>query len=111
LDRLVAAKRTAKRLIRPVGDHLVRVGVRRGCGTGLKDVDDKVFVEFAFLDLFGGLLDGVRQPRLEQTEFAVDQGGCALNLRQRPDESAWQAQPADRKILTGALRARTVVRA
>src|SRR5438270_13811187 len=111
MDRLAAAKRTAKHLIRPVGDHLVRAGVRRGSGTGLKDVDDKVSVEFAFLELFGGLLDGVRQPRLEQAQFAVDQGGRAFDLRQRPDESAWQAQPADRKILTGALRARTVVRA
>ena len=109
MDRLSGAARLTEDLVCPVGDHFVRIGIRRCPRAGLKDIDDEVLVELTFFDLLGCLLNRVGETGLEQPQLGVDECGYALDLRQGADEAARETQITDRKVLPGALGARPVV--
>ena len=106
---LPGAQRLAQDLVGPVGDHLIRVGVRRRPGAGLEDVDHEIPVKFAFLDFLGGLLDRVGQAGLQQSKARVHQRSRPLDLGQGADKAMRHAQIADRKVLAGALGAGAVI--
>ena len=55
----------------PVGDHFIRVCVRARAGTGLKNVDRKMFIQFTVDHFFGSLDDQRRAFGIEQTEIMI----------------------------------------
>ena len=106
MDRLVAAC-AAEELDCPVGNHLVGVHVRRGAGTGLKNVHRELRIQFSIDHFLGCFLDGLGNVPGQETETGIGRGGKFLDEPQRPNKFSWKAQLTDRKVLdgTGGLRA------
>ena len=86
-----------------VRDDLVHVGVRRGAGAGLVDVDREVVVVAALGDLGGGRGDRLGDRPLEEAELGVRLGCGLLDLGERPQEAAREALAGDREVEDGAL--------
>ena len=87
MNRFVAAF-AAEDLAGAVGDHLVRVHVGGGAGTGLENIHHKLMVPFAVDDLLRGLLDGRRNFRRHVTQTGIRGGRVLLDQAQRADELA-----------------------
>src|SRR4051794_22211906 len=100
----------AEQLRGAVSDDLVGVGVGRGSGTGLKDVQDELIVKSTrwLGDLIGGFGDGVGLVWFEQAEVAIGARGGGFDGAECPDEASIETFAADREILDRALRGSSV---
>src|SRR5204862_8170453 len=78
-------------------------------GAGLVDVERKVRVELAVVDLESGFLDGLGERRVDHSDRRVLERGLALDQPERGDEAALEAQARDRKVLPRALGLRAPV--
>ncbi len=85
------------------GDHLVRVHVRGGAGSGLEDVEGKMIVVPPLRHLGGRGGDRFRHRGGEEGEFAVRLGGRTLHQAERVQERGGEFEPAHAEILHGAL--------
>ncbi len=87
-------------------DHFVRVHVRARARAGLENVNGKLRIMLAGLDIGRRGVDGARDLGIQQLEPGVGAGGGLLHQAQCADEGARQGVPADGKIVHGALRLR-----
>ncbi len=71
VNGIARADRLVRELATAVRDHLVRVRVRAGAGTGLENIEREMLVELAFGHFLGGLHDQRRAVRIEQSEIVV----------------------------------------
>src|SRR5438270_277090 len=79
MDALVLAEPTAKNLLRPIRDHLVRIHVKANAGSGLKYVHNKFAIPLTVNHFLCGGDDGVGYLGIHKTEFLVSFGGGAFN--------------------------------
>src|SRR5690606_10832047 len=111
VQRRVVAARATQDLERPVGDHLVRVHVRRGARTALDDVDDELLVQRAAEDLLAGPLDRGAALRVEQPQRLVRLRRRLLDRGERPHEIGIDRdrRSGDREVLDRAQRVHAVI--
>jgi hypothetical protein len=83
---VVIAPLAARQLEGAVGDHLVRVHVRRRPGAPLDHVDEEVLVMTSRAELLRGTHDHVAHRTREQTELLVRERGGLLHHGERLDE-------------------------
>ena len=96
VHRLLRAERGAQELVGPVGNHLVRVHVPGGAGTGLEHVDGEVRVPFPLRDFLRGRAD--RAPR------SAAPAGPARRSRRPPPASPVRGRAPGRRGSAGRRR-------
>ena len=82
----------------------------RCAGSGLVHVDDELIAKHAAEDFIGGSDDRARDVGVQPSEPRVGFGRAFLDEDGRGNQIGGRMQPADRKVLDGALRLRAVVR-
>src|SRR5438105_13697107 len=94
-------------------NDLVGVGVGRRTGASLENIQHELVVERAGRagHLVGGFGDGFGLVCVQNAELAIRACRGGFEGAQRPDEASVEAFPADGKVLDGALRGGTVIRA
>ena len=95
-------KITAQELAGPIGDDFVGVGVCRGTGAGLEDVQHEVAVELSVYDFLGRSHDGIANALVEQAQGHIAAGGGLLDETKGADEGSRETQAADGKVQHGA---------
>jgi hypothetical protein len=99
-----SADAEAEALISKVGDHFVGVGVRRGAGPGLVNVDRELHVVFAFGNFLRGADDCFGALLIEFAELEISLCGGGLEVPERMDHRGRHGLVRDWKILDGASR-------
>ena len=99
MNVLVLAERAAQQLGGAVGDDLVAIHVEADAGARLEDVHYEFVIPLALLNFLSGRNDRVGRLFVNQSQLAVSFGGRLLHHRDRADERAVGAQPADGKVL------------
>ena len=97
VDEAVATV-AAEQLRGAVRDDLVGVGVGGRAGTGLEDVQHKVFVERAVDHFIRRRHDGAAKGAVEQAQLDVGLGGSLLDEGQGANEAPWKTEVADGKV-------------
>ena len=112
MNELVVAALVARELECAVGDHLVRVHVRRRSRAALDHVDEEVLVVSAAANLARGTRDEVGDLLRQQPELRIRERRCFLDRRERLDERRELAQrhAGDREVLERAQRLHAVER-
>ena len=110
VNRIARADRFAGQLAAAVRDHFVRVRVRARAGTGLENVERKMFVELALGHFFRGLHDERAALRIEQTKIVIGLRGRPFDQTERANERPRKTLAADREIQDRALRRSAVER-
>ena len=81
-----------------LGDHLVRVHVRRGARAGLEDVDRELVVVLALGHLVTGAGDALGDLGVEQAELGVDARGLGLDAAEPAHHRCRHALARDREV-------------
>ena len=81
-----------------VGDHLVRVHVRRRAGAGLEGVDGELVVVLAVADLVAGGGDPLGEVGVELAELGVDPRRGGLQAAEPVDDGGGDRVPGDREV-------------
>ena len=79
-------------------DHLVRIHVRRGPGSGLEDVDRKLVVELARRHTVAGLGDALRLVLVEESELGVHACGGGLDPAEPASDRGRNRLARDREV-------------
>ena len=86
VNRILRADRFAGELAATIRDDFVRVRVRARAGTGLENVERKMFVEFSLDHFFRRLHDEGGAMRVEQTEIVIRLRGGPFDQTERANE-------------------------
>jgi len=86
--------------------HLVGIHVRTRTRSGLEDIDREVLVVVAIGHGQRRFLDGHRDIALDEAQLGIGAGCGPFDQAQRRNKLARHLQPADRKVIHGALRLR-----
>src|SRR5262245_50902923 len=92
-----------------VGDYFVGIHVSRSRAAGLEDIYREFGVQVTVRHLRCRLNDRVTNARFEIAEVHVCPRTRTFDETQRLDEAAGKDESADREILNGARRLRTVI--
>ena len=98
MNRLARANRFSRQLGTPVRYDFVGVGIRAGAGTGLKNIERKMFIQFPLDHFFRRLDDQGAASGVEQPKIVVRLRGRPFDQTEGADEWATEAVTADRKI-------------
>ena len=98
MNVLARSDRFACKLRTTVRNHFVGVRVCARSGTGLKNVERKMIVEFSFHNLFSRLHDQRCALGIQQTQVVIRLPGRPFDQTQRANERARKSVAAHRKI-------------
>ncbi len=110
VNRIFCADWFAGKLTATIRDDFIGVGVRARAGTGLENVERKMFVEFSFDHFFGRLHDEGGPMRVEQTEIVIGLRRGPFDQTERANEWPGEAISTDRKIQDRPLGRRSIQR-
>src|SRR5688500_4503678 len=108
----VVAPLASENLPRAMGDHLIRVHVRRWAGAALDHVDAEMIVMESFANFGGGLGDCVENLRAQEIHLVIRESGGFLHRGERRDEAGKfpELDAGYREVLHGAERLDNVKR-
>src|ERR1051326_939131 len=103
------ATRSSQKFAGTIGNDLVRIHIGRGTGTGLKNIEDEVIIEFAIDNFLGSMYNRPGNLRIDGTQCLIHPGCRLFDLAKGANKLAWEAQVADREIKYGALSTGAII--
>lgn len=95
---------------RPTSQNLVHIGIGRGAGPGLKNIDHKLIIEPPGNNFSGGFDYGTGFLSRKRAVSSIDSGSAELDQSQGADKLWCQSQITDGEVLHGSLGACSIER-
>src|SRR3989442_713969 len=98
MDRLFLAYLSTQRQIRAISDHLVGIHVGGSTRAGLKNIENKMLIEFSSGGFSSGGHNRIPDALIEKPKIHIGTSGGEFNQSDGPNKFSGKAKIADRKI-------------